>query len=254
MGNRTVPALRRVTICPGGRWSRGPVETVDICLLSRRSCVRIAPGVPKLGHVCGRLITKARQGSLNGIHLEGTTWRAFPFPSNFVATGSRKLSPDAAAGCRVKGSFNVPPRPRFSSEPRLTSPLMPLARVARELTLDDDDGGHHSSSSSGVGLENENAWLITYLTRTWEYRGAEFAVAHYGPELIVAVASLLDEMIRLGDMSRPRNPGAYLRRCLDWAHATREHPDATPVPVAASPASEIPSHLRVLRGGKEAAS
>ena len=156
--------------------------------------------------------------------------------------------------------MDLPRRPRFASEVRLTSPLPDPAsahtRLSEFLSPDDDESYESSSLglSSSSGPNKQNAWLIAYLTRTWKFAGAAYAIDKYGEDLIVEVASLLDEMIRLRHMSRPHNPGAYLRRCLDWALATRDHAEVTPVPVVAPTPLELPSGFRVLRGGKEAAS
>ena len=156
--------------------------------------------------------------------------------------------------------MDLPRRPRFASEVRLTSPLPDPAsahtRLSEFLSPDDDESYESSSLglSSSSGPNKQNAWLIAYLTRTWKFAGAAYAIDKYGEDLIVEVASLLDEMIRLRHMPRPHNPGAYLRRCLDWALATRDHAEVTPVPVVAHTPAELPSGFRVLRGGKEAAS
>ena len=133
--------------------------------------------------------------------------------------------------------------------------------AACDLTPDDDDLGLGiSQSSSSSVCPNPDACApevcphIAALgcLRSWQFTAPHEALAKYGPEAILEVVVRLDLMISARQLERPRNPGAYLRVCLDSAIEHRAQ--GTPATQQSPPASELPPHLWEVWGGKEAAS
>jgi hypothetical protein len=195
------------------------------CLLSRRSQVRILPGVPKLGRTCRRLsrrpatdVALPRKTEPAGLLFVRISSRVAPLESSQLvarfdsfpgSTVLRRLTP--ARGLTSPLPFDVP----SSREP-----------YGGFLTLDDDEVVKISGldiSSSGVSSspdhpdQNEDATLIAYITARWSFRGAEWLVSKYGSDHLWQVVAHLDLLQLEGKLPRIRNRAGYFRACVDDA-------------------------------------
>ena len=137
--------------------------------------------------------------------------------------------------------------------------------VARELAHDDDDldlgtdpdlsSSSHSGSEARArptpeAMQRQHA-ICRRLAFEWGYHGPELTVGQFGVELVELVLQTLELMRQDNMLPRLRNPGAYVRICIENAAAGDLRwfegvTSAEPHPATATPAPDRAEQYRSL--------